>query len=100
MPERCRAILVRVSPEERHLIRERASACERGASTYLRDLALGHEPKVPRGRIEQKAVYHLARIGNNLNQLARHANASRRVELSRRLDEVLAELLDAIRRLA
>jgi hypothetical protein len=49
--------------------------------------------------VEQDAVYHLARLGNNLNQLTRTANALGRVELAGRLDEVLREILRAIGRL-
>ncbi|MDX2000216.1 MAG: plasmid mobilization relaxosome protein MobC [Thermoanaerobaculia bacterium] len=42
-------------------------------------------------------MVELQRLGNNLNQLTRGAHAMRRYELSRRLDEVLAALLAALK---
>jgi hypothetical protein len=98
--KRTAALLVRLSPEERRRIRERADECGIGASTYMRETALGSIPRARPRRLEQKAVYHLGRIGNNLNQLAHIANATGRLDSSRRLDEVLTQLLAAIRRLA
>jgi hypothetical protein len=61
-------------------------------------VALGVELEVRAGALEREVVYHLARIGNNLNQLTRAANALRRVELSSRLELTLAELRAALRR--
>jgi hypothetical protein len=93
-------IKIRVSPEELEAITHNAQACGRPVSTYLRELGLNRKPRArPRG-IEREAIHQLARAGNNLNQLARAANATRRVELSRRLDQVLREVLAAVRRLA
>ena len=98
-PRRTRALLVRLSPDERRSIRERAHDCGMGASTYMRETALGSKPRARPRRLEQKAVYHLGRIGNNLNQLAYLANATGRLGDSRRLHEVLEELLTTMRRL-
>ena len=66
----------------------------------MREVALGSVPRARPRRIEQQAIHQLARIGNNLNQIAHVANASRRVELSERLARVLAEVMAAVRRLA
>ena len=98
-PRRTRALLVRLSPDERRSIRERAHDCGMGASTYMRETALGSKPRARPRRLEQKAVYHLGRIGNNLNQLAYIANATGRLDDTSRLHEVLNELLTTMRRL-
>ena len=46
-----------------------------------------------------EVVYHLGRIGTNLNQLTRIANTTGRIDYSQRLAAVLNELTEAIRRL-
>jgi hypothetical protein len=63
-------------------------------------VALGSIPRARPRRIEQEAVYQLSKIGNNLNQLARLANASGEIRQAQRLEQVLEELLDAVRVLA
>ena len=100
MARRTRILQVRLSSGEHRVISERAKECGKGASTYVREVALGSVPRARPRRIEQQAVHQLARIGNNLNQLARAANTSRRVELSSRLADVLAQIEAAVRRLA
>ena len=87
---------VRLSPEEHQALKERATDCGRQISTYMRETALGATPRARPHRIEREAIHQLARVGNNLNQLARAANTTGRVELSQRLDEVLQEVLGAI----
>ena len=58
---------VRLSPEERQVIRARAEQCRKPMPTIVRELALGSVPRARPGRLEEKAIYHLGRIGNNLN---------------------------------
>ena len=93
---RTEMMCVRLFPEERDHLKQRAADCGRPLSTYVREVALGATPRARPHRIEREAVHHLARVGNNLNQLARAANAKGRVELSQRLDEVLGEVIGAI----
>lgn len=100
MAKRTKALLVRVSPGEHRVLLERAKECGKGASTYMREVALGSVPRARPRRIELQAIHQLARIGNNLNQLARAANTSRRVDLAERLGQVLAEVEAAVRSLA
>ena len=88
---------VRFAPEEWDKIRARAAEVRLPPSTYVRQTALGYRLS---GRINSRAIYELGRIGNNLNQLARLANTTGRLEHSKQLEAVLDELLDAIRRLA
>lgn len=87
---------VRFAPEEWGKIQVRASQVHLPPSTYVRETALGYRLS---GRIDSAAVAALGRIGNNLNQLARLANTTGRLDHSQHLEAVLNELLDAIRRL-
>jgi len=99
-PFKTEVISVRMSPEERRAAAERADLCGQCLSTYMRKVALGSIPRARPRRIEQKAVYQLGRIGNNLNQLTRVANRTGQVDTTHRLGQVLAEIIEAIRKLA
>ncbi len=88
---------VRFAPEEWDKIQARAAEVRLPPSTYIRQTALGYRLS---GRINARAIYELGRIGNNLNQLTRVANATGLIDQSKRLKTVLYELTEAIRRLA
>jgi hypothetical protein len=98
-PFKTEVVSVRMSPVERRAVAERADLCGQCLSTYMRKVALGGIPRARPRRIEQKTVYQLGRIGNNLNQLTRVANATGAIDCSQRLEAVLNELTEAIRRL-
>mgnify|MGYP001813559755 FL=1 len=98
-PLKTEVVSVRMSPEERRAVAERADLCGQCLSTYMRRIALGSIPRARPRRIEQKVVYHLGRIGTNLNQLTRIANSTGRIDYSQRLAAILNELTEAIRRL-
>ena len=93
-------VSVRLSPEERDSVRERAAICGKPISTYMREVALGSVPRVRRGHLERKTIYHLSRIGSNLNQIARTANATGRLGDARKIEAAIEELTQAIERLA
>ncbi|MGB5661593.1 MAG: plasmid mobilization relaxosome protein MobC [Thermoanaerobaculia bacterium] len=88
---------VRFAPEEWQKIQARAAEVRLPPSTYVRETALGYRLS---GRINLRAVAQLGRIGNNLNQLTRVANATGRIDETKRLKTVLNEITEAIRRLA
>lgn len=88
---------MRFAPEEWDKIRVRAAEVRLPPSTYVRHTALGYRLS---GRINARAIYELGRIGNNLNQLTRVANATGRFAQAKRLETVLNEITEAIRRLA
>jgi hypothetical protein len=88
---------VRFAPEEWDKIRVRAAEIRLPPSTYVRQTALRYRLS---GRINSRAIYELGRIGNNLNQLTRVANATGRIDQTKRLATVLNEITEAIRRLA
>ena len=97
---RTELLRVRLSPRERQVIRTRAEQCRKPMSTFVREVALGSVPRARPGRLDEKAIYHLGRIGNNLNQLAYVANATGRLDDTRLLHEVLDHLLQTIRHLS
>ncbi len=66
----------------------------------MRIVALGSIPRARPRRIEEKAVYQLGKIGNNLNQLAKVANATGQIRQVQSLEQALKELLNAVRVLA
>ena len=70
---RTRIMKFRVTEEEEALIRKKALSSYRLPSMYLRDCALEKEIVVYPGGDE--IAEELRRIGNNLNQLTRAANA-------------------------
>ena len=88
---------VRFAPEEWDKIRARAAEVRLAPSTYVRQTALGYRLS---GRINSRVIYELGRIGNNLNQLTRIANATGRIDQTQRLKTALHELTEAMRRLA
>jgi len=87
---------VRFAPAEWEQIRARAAEVHLPPSTYVRRTALGYRLS---SRINSAAVAALGRIGNNLNQLTRIANTTGRLDHSQRLEAVLNELVEAMRRL-
>ena len=70
--KRDRVIRFRVSPEEKSLIKEKASAGSQTLTDFLRQRALHYRVRMSPN--EKERVCQLARIGNNLNQIARWAN--------------------------
>jgi len=88
---------VRFAPAEWDKIRARAAEVRLPPSTYVRQTALGYRLS---GRINSAAIAELSRIGNNLNQLTWVANATGRIDHCQRLEAVLGDLTDAVRRLS
>lgn len=62
----------RVSPEERATIKAKATAQSQSLTDFLRQRALNY--RLRKSSDEKERIRQLARIGNNLNQLARWAN--------------------------
>ena len=96
---RTERVTLRLSPEERRSLEERARDCGRPISTYLREVGLGSVPRARPNVKTRETIYHLSRIGNNLNQLTRVANAKNRLTQARRLEHVLAQLSQALTKL-
>lgn len=88
-------------PIELDAVDERAEAAGMSRAAYVRAAVLGHPGfrAVPRPPVEKKllgqAVGQLGRVGNNLNQLAHHANAGRMLD-ARAIAPVLDEVRDVL----
>lgn len=88
---------VRYTPEEWTRVERKAAEARLSPARFVREVALGGGRF--HGRVVREAIHQLARVGNNLNQMTRLANALGRVDLSARLEAVLEEVEDGIRRL-
>lgn len=89
---------VRVSPSEFETLRNKAAQMSMTPAQFLRNAALTRRlpaPPVPAINIEQYA--ELARLAANLNQLARHANVGRVVNVNTELLESTAAEVQRLR---
>ena len=94
-PVRTASVVVRVFPEERDILRFNAGLHGMSMSDYSRQTCLGIRlRKTPE---EKRRLRELARIGANLNQLARWANTYKRAAEA---VEVLTALASIERRIA
>ena len=69
---RSAAVVIRVHPEERDLLKLNAGLHGMSVSDYVRQTCLGL--RLRRTPEEKRRIRELARIGSNLNQIARWAN--------------------------
>ena len=69
---RSTAVIIRVHPEERDLLKLNAGIHGMSVSDYVRQTCLGL--RLRRTPEEKRRLRELARIGSNLNQIARWAN--------------------------
>ena len=90
---RDRHIQIRLTDTEFNDIKTRAG--ELGTSTFLRQLALGQKIEQPKARAKKiihaadpELVRHVAWIGNNMNQIAKHLNQDNQID-----NEILMTLL-------
>ena len=81
---RDRHIQIRLTDTEFNAIKTRAG--ELGTSTFLRQLALGQKIEQPKAKAKKiihaadpELVRHIAWIGNNMNQIAKHLNQGNEV---------------------
>ena len=65
-------IKMRVTPDEKKLIESKASAQEQTVTDFLRQRALDF--RLRQSPLEKERIRQLARIGSNMNQIARWAN--------------------------
>ncbi len=101
---RTASVTVQLTPSERAQLEQRAA--EEGArlSAYMRDLCLRRSGAAgivagTRRNPEAKALMaELRAIGNNLNQLARHANTTEESPATRELRAILGTLKIAMAR--
>ena len=80
-------IKMRVTPDEKKLIESKASAQGQTVTDFLRQRALDYRLRI--SPLEKERIRQLARIGSNMNQIARWANTYKK----------LAEAVEVITRL-
>ncbi len=66
----------------------------------MRETALGSVPRARPQLVEKELIYHLSRIGSNVNQIARFVNTTGRLDMARELDRVLGKLTTVLEKLA
>ena len=90
------SVLVRLTEEERCYLKEQAEIAGLKVEPYLRSLILGSrlKPHPPDAYLD--LLRELSAIGNNLNQIARIANATRRTQ-NGELHEVQQLVKEAVR---
>lgn len=87
---RTHRIGVNVNAAERAVIKARAAAAGLSAGVYLRQAGVGARLS---SRINDRVYHQLSRIGVNVNQLARVANATGRLPERDTLEAILAQVL-------
>jgi hypothetical protein len=90
---------IRYAATELETVRERARNCGLPVARFVREASLGAIPRARRLPFADELIHHLARIGNNLNQMAFVANATDRLPTQKALDAVLDELRTALLRI-
>jgi hypothetical protein len=100
MAKATQRVTVRFEPEDLERVREDARELGLPVSAYIRALSLGEAPRRRPGRVRREAIHHLARVGSNLNQLARFANTHGHLSSIRELAEVLAQVRAKIEELS
>lgn len=103
LPKKSERVIARLTPAEKQVIAAHAKAHKLSLSDYLRHCLLDPEAQRPvpappaddaAKALRRRELAAWNRIGNNLNQLARHANALRGATHT----PALIAQLDAIRR--
>ncbi|NDV24704.1 plasmid mobilization relaxosome protein MobC [Desulfovibrio sp. JC022] len=88
--KRTEFVNTRVTPTEKHLLKIQAEAEGMSVGDFVR-MQL-NRPRVRKTKVERQKVIHLARIGNNLNQIARWANTYKKNAEAAQVMLVLLEI--------
>lgn len=77
-----------LNDEEDYILKTRSGAVGMNASDYIRKLLVGYKPKEKPSEEFYVAIKNIRAIGNNINQIARMANARGVVDMLRFNKEV------------
>ncbi|MGH7513404.1 MAG: plasmid mobilization protein [Gemmatimonadales bacterium] len=91
---------IRYTEAEWSLVVGRARATGRPPARYVREISLGANPKVRRGREHDDIIHELGRIGTTLTQLGSVTKENGFTSQNESIQAALAELLALVRRLA
>ncbi len=87
-----------LSDEEEYLMKFKSEAVGMNASDYIRHLIVGYKPKEKPPEQFYEDIKSIRKIGNNINQIARIANAKNIVDVPHlkkeidQLDELIVEI--------
>lgn len=87
-----------LSDEEEYLMKIKSEAVGMNASDYIRHLIVGYKPKEKPPEQFYEDIKSIRKIGNNINQIARIANAKNIVDVPHlkkeinQLDELIVEI--------
>ena len=92
--------LVRLTNDEHMWLTELAKNAGLSFSRFMVESGLTGKALTSEDRRQrERAILQLARVGNNLNQIARQLNAQRGALSSREIEETLKEVKTALRRI-
>ena len=87
-----------LNDEEYYILKTRSEAVGMNASDYIRKLLVGYKPKEKPSEEFYVAIKNIRAIGNNINQIARMANARGVVDMLRfnkevdKLDQLIIDI--------
>lgn len=87
-----------LSDEEEYIMKTKSEAVGMNASDYIRHLIIGYKPKEKPPEQFYEDIKSIRKIGNNINQIARIANAKNIVDVPHlkkeidQLDELIVEI--------
>ena len=87
-----------LNDEEDYILKTRSEAVGMNASDYIRKLLVGYKPKEKPSEEFYNAIKSIRLIGNNINQIARMANARGVVDMLRfnkeidKLDQLIIDI--------
>lgn len=87
-----------LNDEEDYILRTRSEAVGMNASDYIRNLLVGYKPKEKPPEDFYIAIKNIRAIGNNINQIARMANARGVIDVPHlnkeidKLDQLIVDL--------
>lgn len=75
---RINKISLRLTDNEMNLLETNASLCGLNKSAFVRDVLLKAKP--PIHKFDKAMVVQISRLGNNLNQIAKHVNKNESID--------------------
>jgi hypothetical protein len=84
--------IVYYTPEELARVTEEARLAGMPAGRYIHDLSLAQKIRARPGHAAEEKIYQLARIGNNVNQLAKMAHVLGLQEVEGQARDILATI--------
>jgi len=90
-------VTIRFTTDEYNKLNKNANDLNLTLSHYIRYKVLGNREKIS-SKCDKELLYHINRIGNNLNQIAKHCNINKSidklvlkelVEIERKINEII-----------